>query len=69
MKGEKGKGDERYRLKLWYTGTTTTKNRVGIMIDKSLKDGVINIKQQGDMVILVKLLVRDLILLVLTSLK
>jgi hypothetical protein len=31
------------------------------MLDKSLKDGVVDIKQQGDMIILVKLLVGDLI--------
>jgi hypothetical protein len=31
------------------------------VLDKSLKDGVVYIKCQGDMIILVKLLVRDLI--------
>jgi exonuclease III len=29
---------------LWYTCTTTIKNEVGIVIDKSLKDGVVDIK-------------------------
>jgi hypothetical protein len=48
-------------FKLWYTGTTTNKNRVGIVLDKSLKNGVVDIKHQGDMTILVKLLVGDLI--------
>jgi hypothetical protein len=32
------------------------------VLDKSLKDGVVDIKRQGDMIILVKLLVGDLIL-------
>jgi hypothetical protein len=48
-------------FKLWYTGTTTNKNRVDIILDKSLKDGVVDIKRQGDIIILVKLLVGDLI--------
>jgi hypothetical protein len=38
------------------------------VLDKSLKDGVVDIKRQGDMIILVKLLVKIwfLMLLVLT---
>jgi hypothetical protein len=52
MEGAKGNGGGRYRLK--------TKNDVGIVLDKSLKDGVVDIKRQGDMIILVKLLVGDL---------
>jgi hypothetical protein len=31
------------------------------VIDKSLKDGVVDIKRQGDMIILVKLLIEDLV--------
>jgi hypothetical protein len=31
------------------------------VLDKSLKDGVVDIKHQGDRIILVKLLVEDLI--------
>jgi exonuclease III len=48
-------------FKLWYTGNTSTKNGVGIMLDKSLKDGVVDIKRQGDEIILVKLLINDLV--------
>jgi exonuclease III len=48
-------------FKLWYTGNTSTKNGVGIMLDKSLKDGVVDIKRQGDGIILVKLLINDLV--------
>jgi exonuclease III len=58
-------------FKLWYTCTTANKNGVVIVLDKSLKDGVVDIKRQGDMIILVKLFVGDLVLmlLVLTLLK
>jgi hypothetical protein len=61
-KGQKAKEVEDTSFKLWYTGTTTTKNGVGIMIDKSLKDGLVDIKQQEDKIILVKLLVGDLVI-------
>jgi hypothetical protein len=44
----------------WYIGNTSTKNGVGIVLDKSLKDGVVDIKRKGDRIILVKLLVGDL---------
>jgi hypothetical protein len=39
----------------------STKNGIGIVLDKSLKDGVVDIKRQGGKIILVKLLVRDLV--------
>jgi exonuclease III len=48
-------------FKLWYTWNTSTKNGVGIVLNKSLKDGVVDIKRQGDMIIFVKLLVGDLV--------
>jgi hypothetical protein len=54
-------------FKLWYTGTTTNKNGVGIVLDKSLKDGVVDIKRQGDRIILVKLLVGDLVFNVISA--
>jgi hypothetical protein len=59
-KGQKEKEVEDTTIKLWYTNTTSTNNDVGIVLDKSLKDGVVDIKRQGDMIILVKLLVGDL---------
>jgi hypothetical protein len=43
-------------FKLWYTGNTSTKNGIGIVLDKRLKDGVVDIKRQGDRIILVKFL-------------
>jgi exonuclease III len=60
-KGQKAKEVKDIRFKLWYTGNTSTKNGIGIVLDKSLKDGVVDIKRQGDMIILVKLLIGDLI--------
>jgi hypothetical protein len=53
-------------FKLWYTGNTSIKNGVGIMLDKSFKDGVVDIKRQGD-IILVKLLVGDLVFHVISA--
>jgi hypothetical protein len=44
-------------FKLWYTGTTTNKNGVGVLIDKSLKDGGVDVKRLGDRIILVKLVI------------
>jgi exonuclease III len=60
-KGQKAKEVKDSDFKLWYTGNTSTKNGVGIVLDKSLMDGVVDIKHQGDMIILVKLLVGDLV--------
>jgi exonuclease III len=44
-KGQKAKEVEDTGFKLWYTGTTTNKNVVDIMLNKSLKDGVVDIKR------------------------
>jgi hypothetical protein len=49
------------------TRNTSTKNGVGIVLDKSLKDGVVDIKRQGDRIILVKLLVGDLVFNVISA--
>jgi exonuclease III len=58
-KGQKAKEVEDTGFKLWYTGTTSGRNGVGILIDRSLKDGVIDVRSQGDRIILVKLIVGD----------
>jgi exonuclease III len=44
-KGQNMKEVEDTDFKLCYTGTTTTKNGVGIVLDRSLKDGVVYIKR------------------------
>jgi exonuclease III len=66
-KGQKAKEVEDADFKLWYTGNTTTKNGVSIVLNKSLKGGVVDIKRQGDMIILVKLLIGDLVFNVISA--
>jgi exonuclease III len=66
-KGQKTNKMKDTSFKLGYTDTTTNKNGVGIMLDNSLKDGVVDIKRQGDRIILVKLLVGDLIFNVISA--
>jgi hypothetical protein len=66
-KGQKAKEVEDTSFKLWYTENTSTKNGVGIVLNKSLKDGVVDIKRQGDGIILVKLLVGDLVFNVISA--
>jgi hypothetical protein len=48
-------------FKLWYTVTVANTNRVGILIDKSLKNSVVDVRKQ-DRIILVKLVVDNLVL-------
>jgi hypothetical protein len=67
IEGAKGKEGEDTGFKLWYTGNTSTKNEVDIVLDKGLKDGVVDIKRQGDRIILVKLLVGDLVFNVISA--
>jgi hypothetical protein len=45
---------ENTSFKLWYSGIVV-KNGVGILIDKTLKDPVVDVKRHGDRIILVKL--------------
>jgi exonuclease III len=45
-KDQKAKKVEYTDFKLWYTENTSIKNGVGIVLDKSLKDGVVDIKHQ-----------------------
>jgi hypothetical protein len=66
-KGQRVKEVKDTGFKLWYTGNTSTKNSIGIMLDMSLKDGVVDIKRQEDSIVLVKLLVRDLIFNVISA--
>jgi exonuclease III len=61
-KGQKAKEVEDTGFKLWYTGTTSGTNGIGILIDRSLKDGVVDVRRQGDRIILVRLVVGDLAL-------
>jgi hypothetical protein len=66
-KGQKVKEVEGSGFKLWYTGTTSGRNGVGILIDKSFKDGVVDVRRQGDRIILVRLVIGDLVLNVISA--
>ena len=58
-KGQKAKEVEDTGFKLWYMGTTSGRNGVDILIDRSLKDGVVDVRRQGGQIILVRLVVED----------
>jgi hypothetical protein len=49
-------------FKLWYIGKERNRNGVDILIDKSLKNEVVALRRQGDMIIMIKLIFRDLVL-------
>ena len=60
-KVQKAKEVEGTGFKLWYTGATSGRNGVGILIDRSLKDGVVEVKRRDDRIILVRLVVGVLV--------
>jgi exonuclease III len=60
--GQKAKEVENTGFKLWYIGKKWSKNGVDILINKNLKNEVIVVKRQGDMIIMNKLVFGDLIL-------
>ena len=49
-------------FKLWYTGTVANRNGVGVLIDKSLKNGMVGVRRQGERIILVKFVIGDMVL-------
>jgi Reverse transcriptase (RNA-dependent DNA polymerase) len=49
-------------FKLWYTEKERSRNDVGILIDKSLKNEVVAVRRQGDRIIMIKLIFGDLVL-------
>ena len=65
--GQKARKFENTGFKLWYSGSAGTRNGVGVLIDKSLKDGVVDVRRKGDMIILVKLVVGNLVLNVVSA--
>jgi exonuclease III len=58
---------EKMGFKLWYTGKQRSRNCVGILIDKSLKNGVVVVRRQGDKIIMIKLIFEDLVLNVISA--
>jgi hypothetical protein len=59
---KKAKEVEDIGFKLWYIRKERSRNDVGILIDKSLKNGVIAVRRQGDRIIMIKLIFGDLVL-------
>jgi hypothetical protein len=62
MEGTEGEGGGGYRLEAVVHGDGCKQDRVGILINKSLKYGVIDVERCGDRIILVKLVFRNLVL-------
>jgi exonuclease III len=65
--GQKAKEVENTGFKLWYTRKEQSRNGVGILIDKSLKNGVVAVRRQGDKIIMIKLIFGDLVLNVISA--
>jgi exonuclease III len=65
--GQKAKAVENTCFKLWYTGKERNRNDVDILIDKSLKNEVVVVRRQGDMIIMIKLIFGDLIFNVIST--
>jgi exonuclease III len=65
--GQKAKEVENTDFKLCYTEKERSRNGVGILIDKSLKNGVVTVRKQGDMIIMIKLIFGDLVLNVISA--
>jgi exonuclease III len=65
--GKKAKEVKNTGIKLWYIGKERSRNGVSILIDKSLKNEVVAVKRQGDMIIMIKLIFGDLVLNVISA--
>ena len=48
-------------------GATSGRNGVGILIDRSLKDGVVDVRRRGDRIILVRIVVGDSVVNVISA--
>jgi hypothetical protein len=57
--GQKAKEVENKGFKLWYTEKERSRNDVGILIDKSIKNGVVTVRKQEDRIIIIKLIFGD----------
>jgi Endonuclease-reverse transcriptase len=54
-------------FKLWYTEKERSRNGVGILTDKSLKNEVVAVRRQGDRIIMIKLIFGYLVLNVISA--
>jgi exonuclease III len=64
--GQKAREVKNTGFKLWYSRSTGSRNSVGVLIDKSLKNGV-DVRRQGDRIIPVKLVNRNLVLNIISA--
>ncbi|KAH1262515.1 Craniofacial development protein 2 [Glycine max] len=55
--GEKAKELDNSGFKLWYTGKIRSRNGVGIIVDKEWKKDVVDVRREGDRIIVLKLVV------------
>jgi exonuclease III len=67
MEGTEGEGGGGYRLQAVVHGDPANRNGVGILINKSLKYGVVDVKRCGDQIIMVKVVFGDLVLNVISA--
>jgi exonuclease III len=65
--GKKVKEVENMDFKLWHTGKDRNRNGVGILIDKSIKNEVVAVRRQRDKIIMIKLVIGDLVLNVISA--
>jgi exonuclease III len=65
--GQKTKEVENMGFKLWYTGKERSRNGVGILIDKSIKNGVVAVRRQWNRIIMIKLVFEDLVLNIISA--
>jgi hypothetical protein len=65
--GQKANEVENTGFKLWYIGKERSRNGVNILIDKSLKNKIVAVRRQGNMIIMIKLVFGDLILNVISA--
>ncbi|KAM0960557.1 hypothetical protein ACFX2I_025481 [Malus domestica] len=55
--GLKAKDLENSGFKLWYSGTNRTRNDVGIIVDKTLTQDIVDVKRVGDRIMAIKIVI------------
>jgi hypothetical protein len=63
----KSEGGKQHWFQTFVLRNSGKKNGVGILIDKILKDGVVDVKRHGDRIILVKLVLWDVVLNIISA--
>ena len=65
--GQKAKEIERTGYKLWYTGLNRSRNGVGIVVSKDLKEDIVSVQRCGDRIIAIKLVLGEEIVNVISA--